>query len=166
MKNFIRTARKVHQSESSENGNTFVMYTMLFGLMALVFGLAIDAGMGFYTKNGLQASLDAATVSAVSSQTQYNAKGKKVINAGGAREHAVARFNESKKNYPNLITCNEKKKCSTISGTVKTAPGRGQYLSMKATVYSKNVFLHMAGMPTQQYNLTSDARIGNIQDVR
>lgn len=140
------------------------MYVLMFGIMAIFLGFAIDSGMGFYTKNGMQSALDSAVV-AGAGKTNYNSAGKKVINKELASQTAINAFNEAKANYPNLVKCNQSGACEKFSGiAVKTDPTRGQYFTMTATIYSKNVFMHMVGLPVQQYVLKSDARLGYIQD--
>lgn len=159
MRKYFAELRKKH-----EDGNTFVMYVMMFGIMVMVMGLAVDTGLGFYTKNGMQSSLDSAVVTAAN-QTNYNAYGKKIIDPERARETAINAFNDAKVNYPNLLDCNEDGQCSKVNNVqVKNDPVRGQYLTMTVTVYSKNVFLHMAGMPTQTHIIKSEARLGDLLD--
>lgn len=164
MKKFLSNLRKIRKSGEFESGNTFVMYVMMFGIMAIFLGFAIDSGMGFYTKNGMQRSLDSAAVVGAN-QTDYSGSGKKIINAERATNAAIKAFNDTKVNYPNLVNCNEKGECSKFSNMmVKTDPTRGQYYTITATIYSKNVFMHMVGLPVQKYTLKSEARLGYIQD--
>lgn len=159
MRKYFREFRK-----NQEEGNTFVMYVMMFGIMVLFLGLAVDTGMGFYTKNGMQSALDSAVVTGAN-QTNYNGNGKKIIDPNRARDTAISAFNDAKVNYPNLVNCNEKGACSKINNVqVKNDPVHGQYLTMTVTIYSKNVFLHMAGFPTQEYKLKSEARLGDLLD--
>lgn len=164
MKKYFQNIRKLRKAGELEGGNTFVMYVMMFGIMAIFLGYAIDSGMGFYTKNGMQSALDSAVV-AGAGQTDYNSSGKKVINKERAANTAINAFNNAKTNYPNLVTCNQDGACEKFSGiAVKYDPTRGQYFTMTATIYSKNVFMHMVGLPVQKYTLNSDARLGYIQD--
>lgn len=160
----FKSYKKFKESGNHEGGNTFVMYVMMFGLMVVFLGFAIDSGMGYYTKNGMQSALDSAVVAGVSNPggTKYNSAGKRVINQEGATKVALASFKESRVNYPNLLDCNEKGQCTKITSAVKSKTGRGQYFTMTATIYSKNVFLHMINLPTQSYTLVSDTRLGSI----
>lgn len=164
MKNYFKKIHQLRKSGELEGGNTFVMYVMMFGIMAMFLGLAIDSGLGFYTKNGMQSALDSAVVTGAS-QTDYNSSGKKVINKERAFVTAKSAFTNAKVNYPNLVTCNHESQCEKFTNiAVKTDPTRGQYFTMTATIYSKNVFMHMLGLPVQKYTLKSDARLGYIQD--
>lgn len=164
MKQYLNTLRKLRKEGELESGNTFVLYVMMFGIMAMFLGFAIDSGMGFYTKNGMQSALDSAVVAATA-ETDTNSNGKKVINKERATKTAINAFNDAKVNYPNLVTCNHLGACEKFSEiAVKTDPSRGQYFTMTATIYSKNVFLHMMGLPVQEYRLKSDARLGYIQE--
>jgi Flp pilus assembly protein TadG len=164
MRNYIKRIRQLRKDGEMEGGNTFVMYVMMFGIMAIFLGYAIDSGLGFYTKNGMQSALDSAVVAGASEITA-NSSGKTVINKERATERAKNAFNDAKVNYPNLVTCNHESKCEKFSGiAVKTDPTRGQYFTMTATIYSKNVFMHMVGLPVQEYNLKSEARLGYVQE--
>lgn len=164
MKKYIQRIKAIRKYGDMESGNTFVMYVMMFGIMAMFLGLAIDSGLGFYTKNGMQSALDSAVV-AGASQTDYNGAGKKVINKERAFNRAKEAFTDAKVNYPNLVSCNTQGECEKFTDiAVKTHPQRGQYFTVTATIYSKNVFMHMVGLPVQKYTLVSDARIGYIQD--
>lgn len=164
MRQYLNTLRKLRKEGELESGNTFVLYVMMFGIMAIFLGFAIDSGMGFYTKNGMQSALDSAVV-AGSAETDTNGNGRKVINKERAAKTAIDAFNSAKTNYPNLVTCNHLGACEKFSGiAVKSDPSRGQYFTMTATIYSKNVFLHMMGLPVQEYQLKSDARLGYIQE--
>lgn len=159
MRKYFKTLRK-----RREDGNTFVMYVMMFGIMAIFLGFAIDSGMGYYTKNGMQSALDSAVVTGAN-KTYYNSSGKKIIDPEQAKIAAINAFNDAKVNYPNLVECNEAGACSKITNVqVKNDPIRGQYLTMSVTIYSKNVFMHMVGSPTQTYNLKSEARLGDLLD--
>lgn len=164
MKNFFRTLKNARKSGEFESGNTFVMYVMMFGIMAIFLGFAIDTGMGFYTKNGMQRALDSAAVTAAN-QSDYAGNGKKVINKERATTTAINAFNAAKVNYPNLVSCNTKGECSKFSNiAVKTDATRGQYFTITATIYSKNVFMHMVDLPVQKYILKSEARLGYLQE--
>lgn len=164
----LKRYKKLKENGEIESGNTFVMYVMMFALMAVFLGFAIDSGMGYYTKNGMQSALDSAVIAGVSSPggTKYNSSGKRVINKEGADKVALQSFNAAKVNYPNLLNCNESNKCTKVTSAVKSKTGRGQYYTMSTTIYSKNVFLHMIDLPTQSYNLTSDTRLGSIVDTK
>jgi Flp pilus assembly protein TadG len=144
-----------------ENGNAFIMYILLLPLLMGFFGYAVDAGISYYTRTGMQNALDSAAV-AGAAQVNYNSSGTYVINVDRAKTQAIAAMKVSLQQYPN-IECKEYN-CYNVNATIlHNVAGRGDVLQLTLTEKSKTLFLHIIGIREQSYNLKSEARIGYIQ---
>lgn len=154
-KNFQRT---------KEAGNSFVALLVILPLLCGVFGLALDAGVGYYTRIGLQNSLDNAAIAGASQMNTVGIAGgsKNVINASKAATTAKTVYGQSRLNYKN-IQCGSNT-CYTFTSTIKTDPKRGQYLQLSVKESSKTLFLQFFGIDKQDYTLVSDARIGFVRE--
>lgn len=144
-----------------ENGNTFIMYILLLPLLMGFFGYAVDSGMSYYTRTGMQNALDSAAV-AGATKVNYNSSGTYVIDVERAKAQAIKAMKVSLKQYPNL-KCKEYD-CYDIKATIiNGGAGRGNVLRLTVQEKSKTMFLHIIGISEQQYNLKSEARIGYLQ---
>lgn len=152
-----------------ENGNTFVMYLLLLPLMMGFFGYAVDSGISYYTRTGMQNALDSAAVAGAAGNTVdggrgvvYDSHGNYVINVVKAKNQAVTAMRTSLKQYPNL-NCSDYN-CYNITATViNGGVGRGSVLRLEVQERSKTLFLHILGQKEQVYTLRSEARIGFVQ---
>lgn len=145
-----------------ENGNSFIMYILLLPLLMGFFGYAVDAGIGYYTRTGMQNALDSAAI-AGATQVNYNGSGNFDINVDRARDQAVASMKVSLNQYPN-IECPDGSCYNNITATVVNVGGeRGSVLRLDVQEKSKTLFLHVLGIKEQPYTLKSEARIGSIQ---
>lgn len=61
MDRFKKLISRVRNSEHSEQGNTLVVFVMLFPLMFTVFGLAIDISIANYVQKSVSSSINTAT---------------------------------------------------------------------------------------------------------
>lgn len=150
--------------KGKEQGNTFVALMVMLPLLLGIFGVALDAGVGYYTRIGLQNSLDNAAVAGASQMNSVGVSGgsRNVINATKAAQVAKQVYSQSRQNYPN-IQCGSNT-CYTFTSTVKNDPTRGQYLQLTIKESSKSLFLQFFGIEKQNYTLVSDARIGFVRE--
>lgn len=155
--------RKFIKRFDKENGNSFIMYILLLPIMMGFFGFAVDSGISYYTRTGMQNALDSAAV-AGAAQVNYNSNGSGnfAINAQRAKTTAIEAMKVSLNQYPNL-KCAEYN-CYNITATiVNGGNGRGDVLRLSVQERSKTLFLHVIGQNEQVYNLKSEARIGFVQ---
>lgn len=154
---------------NKENGNSFIMYILLLPILMGFFGYAVDSGISYYTRTGIQNALDSAAVAGAAGNTidggrgvVYDAHGNYIINGNRAKAQAIAAMKVSLKQYPNL-ECDEYN-CYNIKATIiDGGAGRGKVLRLTVQERSKTLFLHIIGISEQKYNLISEARIGAIQ---
>lgn len=144
-----------------ENGNAFFMYMFLLPILMGFFGYAVDSGISYYTRTGMQNALDSAAI-AGATQVNYNTSGNYVINAERAKAQAVAAMKVSLKQYPNL-KCEEYNCYNIKAAIVNGGSERGKVLRLTVTEKSKTLFLHIVGIDEQAYDLKSEARIGFVQ---
>lgn len=153
--------RKFLKRSDKENGNSFLMYIFLLPILMGFFGLAVDSGISYYTRTGMQNALDSAAI-AGAAQVNYNGSGSFAINRDRAKVQAITAMKVSLKQYPNL-NCKDYN-CYDIKATiVNGGVGRGEVLRLTVTERSKTQFLHIIGQHEQVYNLKSEARIGFVQ---
>lgn len=152
-----------------ENGNTFIMYILLLPVLMGFFGFAVDSGISYYTRTGMQNALDSAAIAGATGNTVdggrgvvYDSRGNYVINVVKAKKQAVAAMKTSLQQYPNL-NCTDYN-CYNITATVVDGgAGRGSVLRLEVKERSKTLFLHIIGQKEQVYTLKSEARIGFVQ---
>jgi Flp pilus assembly protein TadG len=144
-----------------ENGNAFIMYLLLLPLLMGFFGYAVDSGISYYTRTGMQNALDSAAI-AGATQVNYNGSGTYVIDVNRAKAQAMAAMKVSLQQYPN-IECKEYNCYNLNAVIVHNVAGRGDVLQLTITEHSKTMFLHIIGQKEQAYNLKSEARIGYVQ---
>lgn len=152
-----------------ENGNSFIMYILLLPVLMGFFGLAVDSGISYYTRTGMQNALDSAAIAGAAGNTVdggrgvvYDSHGNYIINVDKARLQAVEAMKTSLQQYPNL-NCRDYD-CYDITATVTNGgAGRGSVLRLEVQERSKTLFLHIIGQKEQVYTLKSEARIGSIQ---
>lgn len=153
--------RKFLKRFDKENGNSFIMYILLLPVLMGFFGYAVDSGISYYTRTGMQNALDSAAV-AGAAKVNYNGSGNFSINAERAKDQAISAMKVSLKQYPNL-NCKDYN-CYDIKATiVNGGVGRGEVLRLTVTERSKTQFLYIIGQHEQEYNLKSEARIGFVQ---
>lgn len=153
--------RKFLKRFDKENGNSFIMYILLLPVLMGFFGYAVDSGLSYYTRTGMQNALDSAAI-AGAAKVNYNGSGNFSINAERAKEQAISAMKVSLKQYPNL-NCKDYN-CYNINATiVNGGAGRGEVLRLTLTERSKTQFLYIIGQHEQVYNLKSEARIGFVQ---
>lgn len=159
-KNFLKNLRK------KESANTLFMVVMLMPVICGVFGVALDAGVGYYTRTGMQNALDNAAVAGAGQVKTVAAPGgsRNVIDLERANAAAYASYSASRENYPN-IQCGGGN-CFNLTTTVNSSvtSGRGDYLRLSVKESSPTVFLHIFGIDKQEYTLQSEARLGFRQE--
>ena len=156
MRQFIRLFKR-----DKENGNTFIMYFLLIPVLMGFFGYAVDSGVSYYTRTGMQNALDSAAI-AGASQVNYNGSGSFDIDRERAKAQAIESMQVSLKQYPNLDCVHYD--CYDIQADIVNVGGeRGNVLRLSVTERSKTLFLHIIGQKEQQYTLKSEARIGFVQ---
>jgi Flp pilus assembly protein TadG len=145
-----------------ENGNSFIMYILLLPVLMGFFGYAVDSGISYYTRTGMQNALDSAAI-AGATKVNYNGAGNFVIDAERAKAQAIASMKVSMKQYPN-VECSSGSCYNNIKATIVSGgSGRGSVLRLTVQQKSKTLFLHIIGIKEQPYNLKSEARIGYVQ---
>lgn len=145
-----------------ENGNSFLMYILLLPLLMGFFGYAVDAGISYYTRTGMQNALDSAAI-AGAAKVNYNGSGSFNIDVERAKSQAIASMKVSLKQYPN-VECPSGSCYNNIQATIVDGGGeRGQVLRLTVQEKSKTLFLHILGIKEQPYTLKSEARIGYVQ---
>ena len=145
-----------------ENGNSFIMYILLLPVLMGFFGYAVDAGLSYYTRTGMQNALDSAAI-AGATQVNYNGSGSFDIDRERAEAQAIASMKVSLQQYPNL-ECQDGSCYNNIHATIVNVGGeRGSVLRLDVTEKSKTLFMHILGIKEQPYTLKSEARIGYVQ---
>ena len=171
---------------SNERGNSsLVWYILLAPLMVVLMGYGIDTSIDTYTKNTLQQSLDQATQAAVSMAANpgYDDNtGNDVSVITPKAEAAVLDtfltvYDANRTGQLSNLICQTSRSPLSSEGTLyipKSGCGytivklnitgsgtntRAKYLEVEVIETSKNSFLHMIGIPTQDYILSSRAAI-------
>lgn len=160
-KNFLKNLRE------KESANTLFMVVMLMPIICGVFGVALDAGVGYYTRTGMQNALDNAVVAGAGQVKTIGVSGgsRNVIDSERARATLLESYSTSRENYPN-IKCGAGE-CFSMETSIgnSTAGGRdGQYLRVIVKESSPTIFLHIFGIDKQEYTLKSEARLGFRQE--
>lgn len=173
--------------KSNEQGNSsLVWYLLLTPLMVLLLGYGIDTATATYTKNTLQQSLNQATQAAVSMAAnpgyEDNTGDDVSVITPEAKQKVLDTFlqvyDENRTGQLNNLVCQTARSSATSEGSLyipsKSGCGytivklnitgsgtntRAKYLEVEVVETSKNSFLRMIGLPTQNYILSSRAAI-------
>lgn len=144
----------------NEEGNSFLLFIFLMPVLCGAFGLGLDAALGQYTRQGIQDAADISTL-AGANQTEYAAgSNKRIISEAAAAAKVKELYLEKRKAYPN-ITGSE----PTI--TVQITTGRWastRLLAVTVQEKSPTIFLHIVGVSEFTYNISSQARLGYVND--
>lgn len=172
---------------SNEEGNSsLVWYILLTPLMVLLLGYGIDTSLATMTKNTLQQALDQSTQSAVSLAANPGTDGNTTNNVSVITPQVEQKIIDTFNNVydanrvgqlTNLICQNSETAVTASAGTVFVpnsgcgwsqvkleivsggTGNREKYLEAQVVEISKNPFLAMIGLPTQEYTLSSKATI-------
>lgn len=177
--------------KSNERGNSsLVWYILLAPLMVVLMGYGIDTSIDTYTKNTLQQSLDQATQAAVSMAANPgyddNTGNDVSVITPQAKQAVLDTFlrvyDENRTGQLSNLICQTQRSASVSEGNLYipqsgcgytivklniTGSGtntRAKYLEVEVAETSKNSFLHMIGIPTQDYVLSSRAAITTAND--
>lgn len=182
---FIKKLKGTKHVQSKDNGNTIILYIMLFPVVFAAFGLAVDTTVATFTQTSLQSSLDAATQSALS----------RAVNPGGSADAQykpyldpkltlnntinIYDFNRVGTNEQPFVICQNAitiaSETSVIDPRLITPVGSGcgftlndfqlnntdRYSTIKINIVekSKPIFLRYVGINEFKYDLYSEARI-------
>lgn len=154
-------SRLLHKKHA-ERGNSFLMYILLFPVIFTFFGLALDTGISYYTRVGIQSAADSA---ALAGSTQFNNGAYFTLNQPRADATAKSIYGDNRKEYPNLL-CAYGKQCYSFTSEVYNQ-NRGS-TTTRNNVYritiqekSRTLFLNFLGMSDQSYTIKAQARIGS-----
>lgn len=177
--------------KSSEEGNSsLVWYVLLAPLMVLLLGYGIDTAIATYTKNTLQQSLDQATQAAVSMAANPgyddNTGNDVSVITPKAKEAVLTTFlkvyDKNRMGQLSNLVCQTARSPIASEGSLYipesgcgytivklniTGSGtntRAKYLEVEVVESSKNSFLGMIGLRTQDYVLSSRAAITTAND--
>lgn len=168
MKTINRFKAFLKKLRAKESANTLFMVVMLMPVICGVFGVALDAALGYYTRTGMQNALDSAAVAGAGQVKTVAAPGgsRNVIDLERANQAAYTSYSASRENYPN-IKCGGGN-CFNLTTTVNTtgSGGRGDYLRLSVKESSPTIFLHIFGIEKQEYVLESEARLGFRQEQK
>lgn len=167
MKPFAKFKKSLKNLREKESANTLFMVVMLMPVICGVFGVALDAGVGYYTRTGMQNALDNAVVAGAGQVSTVGVAGgsRNVINPQRAFDATYQSYSSSRENYPN-IQCGAGN-CFHMETTLgnDTSGGRsGQYLRVTVKESSPTLFLRVFGITKQEYTLKSEARLGFRQE--
>lgn len=177
---------KIFKHSKNEEGNSsLVWYILMAPLMVLLLGYGIDTSLATLTKNTLQQALDQATQSAVSLAANPGKDGNvtndvsvitpqvetKILdtfhqvydaNRMGQLNNLICQNNNPQPETPGTVYV-PNSGCGWSEVTLRIVSGgvgnREKYLEAEVVEYSKNPFLAMINLPTQQYTITSQATI-------
>lgn len=169
-----------------EQGNTLILYIMLFPVVFSAFGLAIDTTLATYTQTSLQSNLDAATQSALSraanpTTNSTNTTNRPKLSAADARTNIINIYatNRTGSGEQPFVICQKTPARdgsitgSLVKGTDNCAWTQTYYsytdrvgnISVKMSVLetSKPIFLQLLNIDEFKYNLTSEAKLTYAQ---
>lgn len=187
MVNILDRVKKLKNlSSDKEQGNTLILYIMLFPVVFSAFGLAIDTTLATFTQTSLQSSLDAATQSSLSRATNpttgaTNTTNRPQLTSDAARNYAVSIYAQNRKGNGEqaFVICQRtpvidgsvtgrlvsgSDRCSwTETSYAYTDRAREITIQMSILETSKPVFLQYLGIEEFKYNLTSEATLTHAQ---
>lgn len=182
---FIKKLKGTKYVQSKDNGNTIVLYIMLFPVVFAAFGLAVDTTVATFTQTSLQSNLDAATQSALSravnpgagADTQYrpyldptvtlnNTINIYDFNRVGTKEQpfvqcqtSITTASETTVVSPRLVTPSGSRCGFTLNDFKIDNTYRYSNLEINIVEKSSPIFLRYVGINEFKYNLYSEARI-------
>lgn len=162
----------------NEEGNLLIWYVGCFFVLMGIFGVAVDTSFNTYSRNTLQNSLDSAVVAAAS-KTNSTANGSIVINKEQAVKTIEALYDQNRKSVPDAVCASNTVYNITPKKTGEKYMGNGNCwvmtnfkinasagtISASVREYKPNYFLRMLGLPTQEFRLTSTARLTHTVDT-
>lgn len=164
----------------NEQGNLYLWYAVALALMMGIFGLAVDFSFNTYARNTLQNSLDSAVVAAAS-ETKTAENGRINIDKNRALNTIETLYDQNRENVPDAV-CSRQVSYDNIDdlkGGETRAGAQSCWIisdfrinnnagtmTISVREYKPNYFLKMIGLPYQEIQLTSTARLtSNLENA-
>ncbi len=145
-----------------EHANAALSLIVAMPMILAAFGVGFDMMHAAYVRSSLQAGLDMATVAGAAQldiTSSGSAKGDATINRTRAVTETRRVYTANRRSV-GMLRClsGNQARCWSEYKTA-TVTQNGRYFTYYARDRSANAFLHMVGIPEQNYTLISVARI-------